>query len=173
MKTGRDDFGLDWDLVGFGWGRLYLSRLCRLRTIRCHLGGCQVTDLLSWAHTGEWGLERLVILLSWVPAPSGPTEGGFWVLGGLSTAGQGLRIPVWTGTRFTWQEGNELVPCVHWCGRSVCLGVPSWATLVRESPCKRYGMTRSWHHSKNWKLKRGKMDMCCSTLLNGRTGCWH
>jgi hypothetical protein len=34
---------------------------------------------LSRAYTSGWGLERLVILLSWVPAPSGPTEGGLYM----------------------------------------------------------------------------------------------
>ena len=33
----------------------------------------QVTDLLSWAHTWVWALGRLVALLSWVLALSGPT----------------------------------------------------------------------------------------------------
>ena len=33
----------------------------------------QVTDLLSQAHTWVWALGRLVALLSWVSALSGPT----------------------------------------------------------------------------------------------------
>jgi hypothetical protein len=39
----------------------------------------QVTDLLSRAYTSGWELERLVILLLWVPAPFGPTEGGLYM----------------------------------------------------------------------------------------------
>jgi hypothetical protein len=34
---------------------------------------------LSRAYTSGWELERLVILLSWVLAPSGPTEGGLYM----------------------------------------------------------------------------------------------
>ena len=38
-----------------------------------HKPSRQVTDLLSRAHTWVWALGRLVALLSWVPAFSGPT----------------------------------------------------------------------------------------------------
>jgi hypothetical protein len=34
----------------------------------------QVTDLFSRAYTSGWGLGRLVTLLSWAPALSGPTD---------------------------------------------------------------------------------------------------
>jgi hypothetical protein len=34
---------------------------------------------LSRAYTSGWGLGRLVILLSWVPAPFEPTEGGLYM----------------------------------------------------------------------------------------------
>ena len=38
-----------------------------------HKPSRQVTDLLSRAHTWVWALGRLVALLSWVLALSGPT----------------------------------------------------------------------------------------------------
>ena len=50
-----------------------LSLSGQLRTGRCIRHHRQVTDLLSRAHTCVWALGRLVALLSWVPALSGPT----------------------------------------------------------------------------------------------------
>ena len=38
-----------------------------------HKPSRQVTDLLSRAHTWVWALGRLITLLSWVSALSGPT----------------------------------------------------------------------------------------------------
>ena len=38
-----------------------------------HKSSRQVTDLLSRAHTWVWAQRRLITLLSWIPALSGPT----------------------------------------------------------------------------------------------------
>ena len=60
----------------------------------------QVTDLLSRAHTCVWALGRLVALLLWVLALSGPTiRVSFWWRKSLhrtefETQGRGLGVPV-------------------------------------------------------------------------------
>ena len=69
-----------------------------------HKPARQVIDLLSRAYTWVWALGRLVALLSWVPALSGLTvRVSFWWRRSLhrtksGTQGQGLGVPVWTGT---------------------------------------------------------------------------
>jgi hypothetical protein len=100
----------------------------QLRTGRCIWMVVRSHILLSRVYTSGWGLERLVILLSWVPAPSGPTEGGLYMdIRRFSTArGRGLGVLVWTGTRLSWQEDNVLVPFVPRYGRGVCFsGYPA------------------------------------------------
>jgi hypothetical protein len=67
--------GLRWTWTWLGnrvglW--LQLSRLCRLRTVRCIGFHSQVTDLLVLSIYFLMGAERLVSLLSWVLALSGP-----------------------------------------------------------------------------------------------------
>ena len=75
----------------------------------------QVTDLLSRAHTCVRALGRLVALLSWVSALSGPTvRVCFWWRRTLhrtesETQGRGLGVPAWTGPRTLGQEGDGLV----------------------------------------------------------------
>ena len=51
-----------------------------------HKSSRQVTDLLSRAHTWVWALARLVTLLLWVSALSGPTVRVIFGLGGPCTA---------------------------------------------------------------------------------------
>ena len=69
-----------------------------------HKPSRQVTDLLSQAHTWVWALGRLVALLSWVPALSGPTVRVlFWWRRSSHrtesrTQGRGLGVQVLTGT---------------------------------------------------------------------------
>jgi hypothetical protein len=68
--------------IGLGWTWtwlsnraglwLQLSRLCRLRTIRCIGFHSQVTDLLVPSIYLLMGAGKLVSLLSWVLAFSGP-----------------------------------------------------------------------------------------------------
>ena len=84
-------------MTGQGYGLCIggCKRLCR-RGLRAWLGytafpvwsvkdrslhkpSRQVTDLLSRAHTWVCVLGRLVALLSWVPALSGPTVRGFFM----------------------------------------------------------------------------------------------
>ena len=50
---------------------LFLSVSVKDRSL--HKPSRQVTDLLSRAHTWVWALGRLVALLLWVSALSGPT----------------------------------------------------------------------------------------------------
>jgi hypothetical protein len=77
----------------------------QLRTGRCiwMIVKSQISLSLSRAYTSRWGLERLVILLSWVPTPSGPTKGGLYM--GIRRSKHreraGLGVLVWTGTRFS------------------------------------------------------------------------
>ena len=72
------------------------------RSLHWTLGKSQI--LLSRAHTCVWVLGRLVALLSWVLALSGPTVRViFWWRRSLHrtesrTQGWGLGVPVWTGT---------------------------------------------------------------------------
>jgi hypothetical protein len=100
----------------------------RLRTDRCIWIVVRSQISLSRAYTSGWGLERLIILLSWVLAPSRPTEGGLYM--GIRRSKHreraGLGVPVWTGTRFSWQEDNGLVPFVPRYGKGVCFsGYPA------------------------------------------------
>jgi hypothetical protein len=95
------------------------------------------------------GAGRLVTLLSWVPALSGPTvkgellgrrskhhtEARTAVLGAWSPSLDGDLDPLigveWVGLTCAW--GTSKV-CVFF-------GVPSWATLIHESPFLHDGMT--------------------------------
>ena len=80
----------------------------------------QVTYLLSRAHTWVWVLGRLVTLLSWVLALSGPTVRVVFGLGGPCTAlssrlrGGGLESQFERGPRHPGQEGSGLVLLVPW-----------------------------------------------------------
>jgi hypothetical protein len=97
------------------------------------------------------GVGRLITLLSWVPAPSRPTVMVHYWVGGLSTTLRpglqcwGLGVPVWTRTWTPWQEWSGLVllvPRVQ--ARRVFFRVPSWATLIHESPFQCDDMTWLW-----------------------------
>ena len=60
------------------------------------------------------GARRLIALLSWVPALSGPTDWrrGWWRSKHRIESGtqeQGLGVQVWTGTWTPGQEGDRLV----------------------------------------------------------------
>ena len=113
--------------------------LCRLRTSHC-IGSRQVTDLLSRAHTWVWAQRRLVALLSWVLALSGPTNWrrGWWR--SLHRTEPGLRSG---GLESKFGRGPR-----PWDRRvmgwyCLCLGykrgVYFWGTqlgaLIHESPC--------------------------------------
>ena len=80
-----------------------------------HKPSRQVTDLLSRAHTWVWALRRLVALLSWVLALSGPIVRGFFGGGGPCTAlspglrGGGLESQVGRGPGHPGQERDGLV----------------------------------------------------------------
>jgi hypothetical protein len=65
-------------LTGHHWVTLFPCPR-QLRTGRCIWIVVRPQISLSRAYTSGWGLERLVILLSWVPAPSGPTKGGLYM----------------------------------------------------------------------------------------------
>jgi hypothetical protein len=56
---------------------VFLSESVKDRSLHWMVVRSQIS--LSRAYTSGWGLERLVILLSWVPALSGPTEGGLYM----------------------------------------------------------------------------------------------
>ena len=81
-----------------------LSLSVSIKDRSLHKPSRQVTDLLSRAHTFVWALERLVALLSWVLALSGPTvRVSFWWRSSLhrtesGTQERGLRVLVWMGT---------------------------------------------------------------------------
>jgi hypothetical protein len=64
--------------IGLHWVTLF-PYPSRLRTGRCIWMVVRSHIFLSRAYTSGWGLERLVILLSWVLAPFGPTEGGLYM----------------------------------------------------------------------------------------------
>ena len=81
-----------------------LSLSMSIKDRSLHKPSRQVTNLLSRAHTWVWALGRLVALLSWVPALSGPTvRVSFWWRRSLhrtesETQGRGLGVLVWTET---------------------------------------------------------------------------
>ena len=86
------------------------------------------------------GVGRLVALLSWVPALSGPTDWGRDG-GGLSTTlSLGLRCG---GLESKFGHGprpldRRVVGWSYLClgyKPGMCFGVPSWDTLVHESQC--------------------------------------
>ena len=64
--------------AGHGLVTLFsLSMSVKYRSL--HKPSRQVTDLLSRAHLWVWAFERLVALLSWIPALFGPTvRVSFW-----------------------------------------------------------------------------------------------
>ena len=85
------------------------------------------------------GAERLVALLSWVPALSGPTDWrrGWWRSKHHTESGThvwGLGVQVWTGTWTPRHESGGLVLLVP----GVQAGHVFWGTLlgtlIRESP---------------------------------------
>ena len=83
---------------------ILLSLSVSVKDRSLHKPSRQVTDLLSRAHTWVWTLGRLVALLSWVSALSGPTVRIiFWWSRSLhrtesGTQGQGLGVLVWIRT---------------------------------------------------------------------------
>jgi hypothetical protein len=85
---------------------------------------------LSRAYTSGWGLGRLVILLSWVPTPSGPTEGGLYM--GIRRSKHCERAGAWSPSM---DRDSVLLTGGKWVG-PVCTSVragrvffrvPSWA----------------------------------------------
>ena len=118
---------------------LYLQFQCPGR--RSHRGGSasQVIDLLSWAHTCLWEgegslrscrgfwlfLDRLIGRGErW--RSKHHTETGSQVLGAWS--------PSLDEDLTLWYEWNGLVLFVPRHKRGLCFGVPSWDTLIHESP---------------------------------------
>ena len=63
-----------------------LSLFVSIKDRSLHKPSRQVIDLLSQAHTWVWALGRLVALLSWVSALSGPTIRVIFGGGGPCTA---------------------------------------------------------------------------------------
>jgi hypothetical protein len=77
-RLGGIGLGWTWTWLGNRAGLwLQLSRLCRLRTVRCFGFHSQVTYLFVPSIYLLMGAERLVSLLSWVLALSGLA---FWVV---------------------------------------------------------------------------------------------
>ena len=66
----------------------------------------------------------------------------------------------WVGLVCAWGTSGACV-----------LGVPSWDTLVRESPFLWDGMTWLWSSTivRTWKMKGGKMVLIAQLFLEGRT----
>ena len=99
---------------------LHLFRLCRLRTIR-YCGFQSGHRLIILSRYLLMGAGRLVALLSWVLALSGPTDWGQgWWMSKHHTESRtqvwGLGVQVWTGTWTPRQESGGLVllvPRVH------------------------------------------------------------
>ena len=121
----------------------------RLRTDRCIRHRGQVIDLLSQAHTCVWVLGRLVALLSWVSALSGPTvRVSFWWRRSLhhtkfGTQGRGLGVLVWTGTWTPRIGGWWVSPaCARGTSRACVFGVPSWGHWFANRRAIRYGLFR-------------------------------
>ena len=99
----------------------------------------QVIDLLSRAHTRVWVQGRLVALLSWVPALSGPTD---WRRGWLRSKHRtnlGLRSGG-LEFKFGWGPGPHDRRVMGWsylCLRykwGVCFRGTQLGALIRESP---------------------------------------
>ena len=107
----------------------------------------QVIDLLSRAHTWVWALGRLVTLLSWVLALSGPTVRVGFGLGGCCTA-LSLGLRGW-GLEFQFGRGpgphdRRVVGWSCLClgyKRGVCFWDNQLGTLVRESSPSRYDLS--------------------------------
>jgi hypothetical protein len=66
----------------------------RLRTGHCIWMVVRSQISLSRAYTSGWGLERLVLLLSWVLAPSRPIEGGLYM--GIRRSKHRERVGAWS-----------------------------------------------------------------------------
>jgi hypothetical protein len=64
-------YGLGWAILARLW--LYLFRMCRLRTVRC-IGPWSSHRLIIPSTYLLMGAGRLVTLLLWAPALSGPTD---------------------------------------------------------------------------------------------------
>ena len=45
-------------------------------------------------------------------------------------------------------------------------------TLIHKSPAIWYDLSTIWHHSKNWKMKDGKMVLLAYNLLESSTGAY-
>jgi hypothetical protein len=87
------------------------------------------------------GAGRLVYLLSWVPAFSGPAD---WRRGQVEfLASYGDRVSRIGGLESKFGRGPGALDRrrMGWSclclghRRGVCFGVPSWDILIRESPC--------------------------------------
>jgi hypothetical protein len=167
-----------WDLV---WLH-YFPCPCRLRTVLT-VDGSQVTDLLSWAHTCLWEREDSLLFCR-----------GFWLFsdrligagkdGGLSTT---LRPGLKCGgleSKFRQGSGPLDKSGIGWSYLclgykwGMCFGVPSWDTLVHESPFPWDSTTWLWSstvvRTRIWKMLKWlwllnsylKVDKCLPRMVS-------
>jgi hypothetical protein len=150
-SPGEIVLGIGWNLVGQSeQGSGCICPACVEWGPSVVVDTSQVTNLLSWAYTCLWEREDLLLSCHRFRLFSEPTVKGGLLGGGLSTAPRsGLRY--W-GLEFQFGRGHGplnrsgtgwsyLCPGYRW---GVCFGVPSWATLIRESPFLRDGTTWLW-----------------------------
>ena len=88
----------------------------------------------------------------------------------------GLESKFGRGPRPLYMSGNGWSCLCLGYKRGVCFGVPSWDTLVHESPflfsVRWYDLAMVQHRSENWKIKDGEMVLIAQPLLESRTSAY-
>jgi hypothetical protein len=168
-------YGLGWAIWARLW--LHLSRLCRLRTVRC-TGPPVKSHIYYPEHILAYGSGKACYSLimgsgsfqtDWLEAEIG---------GDLSTT---LRPDFKCGgfeSKFGQRPGTRDRSGMGWsrlclgCKRGVCFsGYPAGHINSRIADSAwRYGLTALWHHSKNWKME--KIVLTTQPLLESRTGAY-
>jgi hypothetical protein len=171
----RIGYGLGWAIWARFW--LHLSRLCRLRTVRC-IGPWSSHKSPYPEHILADGARKTCYSLvmgsssfrtDWLEAGIG---------GGLSTTLRpglkcgGLESKFGRGPGTHDRSGTGWSRSCLGCERGVCFSrylaghIGLWIAVSTW----RYGLTTIWHRSKNWKMKDEKMVLMAQPLLESRTG---
>jgi hypothetical protein len=165
--------GLGWAIRARLW--LHLSRMCRLRTVRC-TGLLVKSQIYYPEHILAYGSGKACYSLV-MGSGSFQTD---WlevgICGGLSTT---LRPGLKCGgleSKFGRGPGTRDRSGMGWsrsclgCERDVCFsGYPVGHIDSRIIVSAwRYGLTTLWHRNKNWKMKDGKMVLIVQLLLESR-----